>query len=69
MCTQAGRGLKQYNGMHPINLDETFGCGVAVYTHESLEKLVIQIKPYLKFEEASLVEILQEELQSRLFGR
>ena len=57
MCTQAVRGFKQYNGMHPINLDETFGRGVAVYTHEYLEKSVIQIKPDLKFEEACLVEI------------
>ena len=43
--------------MHPVNLDESFGRGVAVYTHESLDKSVIQVKLDLKFEEACIVEI------------
>ena len=42
---------------HPVNLDESFGRGVAVYTHDSLEKSVIQVKLDLKYEEACIVEI------------
>ena len=44
--------------MHPTNLkSEEGGRGVAVYTHSSIDKSVVQIKPTTCFEEACLLEI------------
>ena len=43
--------------LHPLNLEDNIGRGIAVFTHETIDKSVIQIKPELKFEEACLLEI------------
>ena len=43
--------------IHPVNLDDNTGRGIAVFTHESIDKSVIQIKPEFKFDEACLLEI------------
>ena len=44
---------------HPINLDreKNFGRGVVVYTHNSIDKSVVQITPDDKFEETCLLEV------------
>ena len=43
--------------LHPVNLDDNIGRGIAVFTHESMDKSVIQIKPDINFEEVCLLEI------------
>ena len=43
--------------LHPINLNSEEGRGIAVYTHEAIEKSVIQINMESCFEEACLLEI------------
>ena len=43
--------------IHPVNLDVQTGRGIAVFTHESIDKSVIQFKPDLNFEEACILEI------------
>ena len=45
--------------LHAVNLDpETnAGRGIVVYTHNSIDKSVVQIKPDDKFEETCLLEI------------
>ena len=43
--------------MHYVNLESNVGRGIAIFTHSSIDKSVIQIKPELKFEEICLVEI------------
>ena len=43
--------------LHPINLDSEKGRGIAVYTHEAIEKSVTQISMEPSFEEACLLEV------------
>jgi exonuclease III len=56
-----GRQLLDYSipgySLHRVNLEEKTGRGIAVFTHESIDKSAIQIKPELEFEEACLLEI------------
>ena len=56
-----GRQLLDYSipgySLHPVNLEDDTGRGIAVFTHESIDKSAIQIKPELEFEEACLLEI------------
>ena len=53
--------------LHPVNID-AHGRGIAIYTHSSLDKSVIQIKPELKYEEACLLEIRLRGGDLLLFG-
>ena len=68
------RSLLDYNipgfSLHPINLDENKekGRGIAVYTHESIEKSVIQITPEINFEEVCLLELKLRGCDTMLFG-
>ena len=59
--------INGYN-LHPVNLDKDSGRGVAVYTHESIEKSVMEIKPVVKFEEACLLELRLRGGDVLLFG-
>ena len=43
--------------IHPVNLDNKVGRGLAVYTKDILDKTVIQIKADILFEEVCLLEI------------
>ena len=43
--------------LHPVNLTDTIGRGIAVYTHIALENSVLQIKSPVRFEEACILEI------------
>ena len=43
--------------LHLVNLDTNIGRGIAVYTKEELDKLVIQIDSDLSIEVACLLEI------------
>ena len=56
--------------IHPVNLDpdSNTGRGVAVYTHCSIDKSVIQIQPDLGYEEACLLEIRIRGGDLLLFG-
>ena len=54
--------------LHPANLDNDKGRGVAVYTHDAIDKFVLQIKPDLRFEEACLLEVRLGGGDLLLFG-
>ena len=54
--------------LHPINLFNNVGRGIAVYTHQSLEKSTIQIKSNQDFEEVCLLEIRLRGGDTLLFG-
>lgn len=68
------RNLLDYNipgfSLHPTNIDDDLdnGRGIAVYTHESIEKSVVQIKPTVKFEEVCLLEFKLRGGDKLLFG-
>ena len=51
-----------------MNLDSQNERGIAIYTHNSLEQSIIQIKPELSFEEVGLVEIKLRGGDLMLFG-
>lgn len=54
--------------LHPTNLDTKTGRGIAVYTHESINRSVIQIQLDSVFEEACLLEIRLRGGDILLFG-
>ena len=56
-----------YN-LHPVNLDTKSGRGIAVYTHESIEKSVMELTPIIKFEEICLLELRLRGGDKLLFG-
>ena len=66
------RSLKDYEipnfELHPVNLDTTDGRGIAVYTHESIDKSTIQVIPNLGFQEVCLLEIRLHGGDLLLFG-
>ena len=43
--------------LHPVNLTNNVGRGMAVYSHESIDKSTVQIVADSRFEEACLLEI------------
>ena len=43
--------------IHSVDLDSISGRGIVVFTHSSLDKSVIQVKPSFDYEEACLVEL------------
>ena len=54
--------------LHPLNLYDNEGRGIAVYTHQSLDKSTIQIKSTQDFKEACLIEIRLRGGDTLLFG-
>ena len=54
--------------LHPKNLENEIGRGIAVYTHESINRSVIQIQLNSIFEEACLLEIRLRGGDLLLFG-
>ena len=66
------RSSKDYEipnySLHPINLYNNVGRGIAVYTHQSLDKSTIQIKSNQDFEEVCLLEIRLRGGDTLLFG-
>ena len=66
------RDLKEFEipnySLHPVNLDNNTGRGIAVYTHYSLDKSTIQITPNLSFEEVCLLEVRLRGGDTLLFG-
>jgi hypothetical protein len=54
--------------LHPRNLENETGRGIAVYTHESINRSVIQIQLESKFEEECLLEIRLRGGDILLFG-
>ena len=54
--------------LHPVNLYDNTGRGIAVYTHQSLNKSTIQIKSTQGFEEVCLLEIRLRGGDTLLFG-
>ena len=54
--------------LHPTNLYNNDGRGIAVYTHQSLDKSTIQIKSNQDFQEVCLLEIRLRGGDTLLFG-
>ena len=54
--------------LHSINLDKDIGRGMAVYTHLSIDKSIIDIKPGIQFEELCLLELKLPGCNTLLFG-
>ena len=54
--------------IHPVNLENDTGRGIAIYVHKSLEKSAIQLIPTHDFDEACLVEIRLRGGDMLLFG-
>ena len=54
--------------LHPVNLDKDTGRGIAVYTHESIGKSVMEIIPAIQFDEVCLLEIRLRGGDGLLFG-
>ena len=54
--------------LHPINLYNNEGRGIAVYTHQSLDKSTIQIRNNQDFQEVCLLEIRLRGGDTLLFG-
>ena len=54
--------------LHSINLDKDIGRGMAVYTHLSIDKSIIDIKPGIQFEELCLLELKLRGCDTLLFG-
>ena len=48
--------IRDYS-LHPVNLTNDQGRGIAVYTHYSLDKSIVQINSDMNFEEACLLEV------------
>ncbi len=66
------RTLKEYEipnyNLHPVNLVNDVGRGIAVYSHTSLEKSTIQVIPNNGFEEVCLLEVRLRGGDTLLFG-
>ena len=66
------RSLKDYEipnfTLHPVNLEDLNGRGIAVYTHESIGKSTIQVIPNSSFQEVCLLEIRLRSGDLLLFG-
>ena len=68
------REMLDYNipdySTHPVNLDPNIntGRGIAVYTHNSIEKSAIQIKVEARFEEVCFLEIRLRGGDNMIFG-
>ena len=67
------RVILDYNipgySIHPVNMDpNNNGRGIAVYTHDSIDKSVMQIQPELGFEEVCLLEIRLRGGDRLIFG-
>ena len=43
--------------LHPVNLDNDVGRGIAIYSHSSIDQSVIQVKSEVSFSEVGLLEI------------
>ena len=54
--------------LHPVNIHDPIGRGIAVYTHSSLDQSVVQINSNLGFQEACLLEIKLRGGDLMLFG-
>ena len=54
--------------LHPVNLDNDVGRGVAIYTIAALDKSVNHIDSYHKFEEVCLLEVRLRSGDVLLFG-
>ena len=54
--------------IHPINLDNDTGRGIAIYSKDALEKSVIQIDSDSSFEEVCLIEVRLRGGDILLFG-
>ena len=54
--------------IHSVNLVSDIGRGMAIYTHDSIEKSVIEVKSDIIFEEVCLLEIKFRGGDRMLFG-
>ena len=54
--------------LHTVNLSTDIGRGIAVYSHNSLDKSTIQIDPDISFEEVCLLDIRLRGGDTLLFG-
>ena len=54
--------------LHSINLDNNIDRGIAVYSHASIDKSIIQINPDIIFDEDCLLEVRLWGGDNLLFG-
>ena len=54
--------------IHPLNLETRIGRGMAIYTHNSIDESVIEIKPDVGFDEVFLMEVKLRGGDKLLFG-
>ena len=54
--------------IHPLNLETSTGRGMAIYTHNSIDESVVEIKPDAGFDEACLIEVKLRGGDKLLFG-
>ena len=64
------RTIQEYKipnySIHPLNLETSTGRGMAIYTHNSIDESVVEIKP--GFDEACLIEVKLRGGDKLLFG-
>lgn len=78
VCEMKPKNARQYElqdhqipgyTLHPVNIEPgSKGRGIAVYSHNSLDKSIIQIQPELSFDETCLLEIKLRGNDILLFG-
>ena len=55
------RTIQEYKipnySIHPLNLETSIGRGMAIYTHNSIDESVIEIKPGVGFDEVCPMEV------------
>ena len=66
-CSEMDYDIPGYT-LHPVNLDNETGRGIAVYSKDTLDKSVIQIESDLTFEEVCLLEVRLRGGDVLLFG-
>ena len=54
--------------IHPLNLETSTGRGMAIYTHNSIDESVVEIKSDAGFDEACLIEVKLRGGDKLLFG-
>ena len=64
--TQIDYNIPNYS-LHPVNLANSTGRGIAVFTHSSLDKSIIQVKSKVQYEEACLLEVRLRHGDTLLF--
>ena len=66
-CNSLDYEIPNYT-LHPVNLDNDSGRGIAFYSHASINRSVIQVTPEVTFNEVSMLELRLRGSDSLLIG-